>query len=98
MSGQISRVIANKGLNTINTKFSYAGKREREMVEGKKEKGNSSKFLVADSLLPSIVDKEKKKRKGRLRSRMKRESEQEQEVSKRERKRDGEKHSILWKS
>lgn len=59
MSGQISRVIANKGLNTINTKFSYAGKREREME--KKEKGNSSKFLVADSLLPSIVDKEKKK-------------------------------------
>lgn len=74
-------------MNTINTKFSYyAGKREREMVEGKKEKGNSSKFLVVDSLLPSIVDKEKKKRKGRLRSRMKRESEQEQEVSKRERK------------
>lgn len=93
---QVSRIIANKGLNTINTKFSYAGKREREME--KKEKGNSSKFLVADSLLPSIVDKEKKKRKGRLRSRMKRESEQEQEVSKRERKRDGEKHSILWKS
>lgn len=27
----------------------------------KKEKGNSSKFLVVDSLLPSIVDKEKKK-------------------------------------
>lgn len=63
MSGQISRVIANKGLNTINTKFSYAGKREREMVEGKKEKGNSSKFLVADSLLPSIVDKKKKKKR-----------------------------------
>lgn len=28
----------------------------------KKEKGNSSKFLVVDSLLPSIVDKEKKKK------------------------------------
>lgn len=84
MSEQVSRIIANKRLNTINTKFSCARKREREME--KKEKGNSSKFLVVDSLLPSIVDKEKKKRKGRLRSRMKRESEQEQEVSKRERK------------
>lgn len=47
-------------MNTINTKFSCARKREREME--KKEKGNSSKFLVVDSLLPSIVDKEKKKK------------------------------------
>lgn len=60
MSGQVSRIIANKRLNTINTKFSCARKREREME--KKEKGNSSKFLVVDSLLPSIVDKEKKKK------------------------------------
>lgn len=60
MSEQVSRIIANKRLNTINTKFSCARKREREME--KKEKGNSSKFLVVDSLLPSIVDKEKKKK------------------------------------